>query len=104
PVAVGMYLPFGLAPPILLGGLMAHFFAKGSRGADEDKRLGRGVLFSSGVIAGESLMGVGLALLASVGLGAIHPALGEGTLTALTLIATALVIGLFARYSKPADA
>ena len=28
PIAVGMYLPFGLATPILIGGLIAHFHTK----------------------------------------------------------------------------
>ena len=29
PVAVGIYLPFGLSTPILIGGLVSHFVWKG---------------------------------------------------------------------------
>ena len=63
PVAVGMYLPFTLSVPILLGGLVRYI---GQRGLSEEKakeELGNaGVLFSSGLIAGESILGVLLAV------------------------------------------
>ena len=60
PVAVGIYLPLALSMPILLGGFMRHFFsnARSQKGAAHDK----GVLFGSGLIAGEALMGIGLAI------------------------------------------
>jgi len=74
PLAVGMYLPFGLAPPILLGGCLAHLLTRDGAESQHERRLHRGVLFSSGVIAGEALMAVGLALLTVAGLGL--PALG----------------------------
>lgn len=62
PIAVGMYLPFGLATPVLIGGLIAHFASRGAKDEEEiERKLQRGVLFSSGVIAGESLAAVGLA-------------------------------------------
>ena len=64
PIAVGMYLPFGLAPPILIGGILAHLVARGTEGAETERVVHRGVLFSSGVIAGEALLGVGVAGLA----------------------------------------
>tara|TARA_R110002072_G_scaffold65825_17_gene162622 strand:- start:6976 stop:8925 length:1950 start_codon:yes stop_codon:yes gene_type:complete len=65
PIAVGMYLPFGLATPILLGGIIAHMVSKGAKDdAQADKFLHRGVLLSSGVIAGEALLGVAMAGLA----------------------------------------
>ena len=68
PVAVGMYLPFGLSTPILIGGLIAHFAARGSKpGEETERRLHKGILFGSGVIAGEALMGVGIAGLAAAG-------------------------------------
>lgn len=65
PIAVGMYLPFGLATPILLGGIIAHMVSKGAKDeAQADKFLHRGVLLGSGVIAGEALLGVGMSALA----------------------------------------
>lgn len=66
PTAVGMYLPFGLAVPILLGGLISYLIhmkrESGTTGAQ------KGVLFASGAIAGESLLGVGIAGLSSMGI------------------------------------
>ena len=68
PLAVGMYLPFGLGTPILLGGIMAHLLTRGSASeAEADRRVHGGVLFGSGVIAGESLTAVLLAVLAVYG-------------------------------------
>jgi putative OPT family oligopeptide transporter len=65
PVAVGIYLPISLAVPILIGGLISAFIRRVSRGcsperADEATRCG--TLFSSGIIAGESIMGILLAV------------------------------------------
>jgi len=50
-VAIGIYLPLTLAIPICLGGLIAKVTHKHAKG-------GCGVLFASGLIAGEALMGV----------------------------------------------
>ena len=66
PIAVGMYLPFGLAIPILIGGLLAHWYTRKIPAAEQDAALHRGVLFSSGVIAGEALTAVGIAALAAL--------------------------------------
>ncbi|MEM1448412.1 MAG: oligopeptide transporter, OPT family [Planctomycetota bacterium] len=67
PIAVGIYLPFSLAPPILLGGILSWIVLRGSKTDEErESRAQRGVLFSSGVIAGEALVGVGLAGLAAI--------------------------------------
>ena len=67
PIAGGSYLPFSLAPPILLGGILSWIVLRGSKTDEErESRAQRGVLFSSGVIAGEALVGVGLAGLAAI--------------------------------------
>lgn len=58
-VAVGMYLPFSLTLPIALGGL-AHWFL--SRKQKPDR-----TLFASGLVAGEALTGVALALIVYFG-------------------------------------
>jgi putative OPT family oligopeptide transporter len=58
PVAVGIYLPLGLSTPIFLGGLLAH--ALGRRG---EAARNRGVLIGSGLIAGEAMAGILIALL-----------------------------------------
>lgn len=62
PVAVGIYLPFGIAPPMLLGGLLSWWVLRAkTKQAKANEKIG--VLVSSGIIAGESLMGVGAAFL-----------------------------------------
>jgi len=65
-VAVGIYLPLELSTPIFLGGLLAHFAdrARGLKpGASEAERVtDRGVLFGAGMITGEALMGILIAV------------------------------------------
>lgn len=56
-LAVGIYLPFELSVPILLGGLIA-FWA--GRGRPEVNR--EGLLFAAGLITGEALLGIVLAV------------------------------------------
>lgn len=64
-VAVGIYLPLELAVPIFAGGLIAHFAARARRrrGA-EGEGIGHrnGVLFAAGLIAGEALIGIFMAV------------------------------------------
>lgn len=102
PIAVGMYLPFGLAVPILAGGLIAHVLTKGAKSDEEQEvRLRRGVLFSSGIIAGESLTGVGIAVLTAIGLGKLGLELPGGVVTALTLVASFATLLVFWRFNRP---
>ena len=88
PIAVGMYLPFGLSTPILIGGLLAHFILKqNSTNKNPDSVLQKGVLLSSGLIAGESLMGILLAFIAGAGIQSLTLDLNPDLITALTLSA-----------------
>lgn len=65
PVAIGMYLPFSLSVPLFLGGLLGHLLKRAARrgpdGAKEASR-DRAVLLSSGIITGESLVGLSAAV------------------------------------------
>jgi putative OPT family oligopeptide transporter len=64
-VAVGIYLPLELAVPILAGGLISHWAARARRNrAPEDAETGQrnGVLFSAGLITGEALIGIFMAV------------------------------------------
>lgn len=103
PIAVGMYLPFGLATPILIGGLIAHFYTRRTPAGTHDRSLQRGVLFSSGVIAGEALTAVALAGLAAFQIMGMPMNLSAQTKTILSLSAAAIVIGLFVVMSKPSQ-
>jgi putative OPT family oligopeptide transporter len=68
PLAVGMYLPLTVTFPILLGGFVYKLVDSTSkrRGDSEQKRQGvihNGLLFSSGLVAGEAIMGILIAML-----------------------------------------
>ena len=64
PVAIGVYLPIHLSTPIFIGGLLRHYFdRKGEIGKAITER---GVLYGSGLIAGEGLIGILLAVFAIV--------------------------------------
>lgn len=60
PVAIGLYLPLELSSTIMIGGVIRHFADRKS----EQSEAGAGVLFCSGMIAGEGLVGILLAILA----------------------------------------
>jgi putative OPT family oligopeptide transporter len=66
PVAIGLYLPLELSSTILLGGILR--FLADRRRTREERANGRGILFCSGLIAGEGLAGIFLAVLAVAGL------------------------------------
>jgi putative OPT family oligopeptide transporter len=63
PVAVGIYLPWSLGVPIFLGGLAAWITARAAGPSRATAAVHRGVLVGSGLIAGEALMGILIALL-----------------------------------------
>ena len=69
PFAVGMYLPFSLSAGIMTGGVIRWFMERRKGVSEEEKRAGvdRGILYTSGLIAGEGLMGVILAILTVAG-------------------------------------
>ena len=101
PIAVGMYLPFGLATPILIGGIIAMLCTNNTPPAEHDRVLHRGILFSSGVIAGEALTAVGLAGLAAFGITAMNLELSAGVLTTLTVVVAAAIVILFFIMTRP---
>jgi putative OPT family oligopeptide transporter len=59
-VAVGVYLPLELTMPILAGGLVAHVAARRTGGAAASSR--HGLLFAAGLITGEALVGILMAI------------------------------------------
>lgn len=69
PVAIGLYLPLELSTCIMLGGIIRLFLEKRKLPEEDKKRkLNNGILFSSGMIAGEGLVGIFLAILAVLSL------------------------------------
>lgn len=67
PVAIGLYLPLKLSVPIMAGGLVRLAASRRAAGTEADSEAGSGILFCSGLIAGEGLVGILLAILAVVG-------------------------------------
>ena len=102
PVAVGIYLPFGLSTPILIGGVMAHFILSESKIKREpDNILQRGILLSSGLIAGESLMGILLAFIAGAGIKNLDLGIDPNITSGLTLIISIITVYWIYIQSKP---
>lgn len=71
PVSIGLYLPIHLSAPIFVGGMIRQLVE--SQKADTEEaaalkkdRVDRGLLYSSGMIAGEGLIGILLAVLAVI--------------------------------------
>ncbi len=69
PFAIGVYLPVQLNACIMIGGLVRLALDKMKKKNEEEKKniINDGVLFCSGMIAGEGLVGILLALLAVFG-------------------------------------
>lgn len=66
PVAIGLYLPLELSSTIMIGGIIRWFMDRKKKAADKSDEAGSGILFCSGLIAGEGLVGIFLAILAVV--------------------------------------
>ena len=70
PFAVGLYLPIHLSTPIMIGGILRGILDKKKLDKDTLKeKVDGGILFSSGLIAGEGLIGILLAILAIIPVG-----------------------------------
>jgi uncharacterized oligopeptide transporter (OPT) family protein len=61
PVSIGLYLPLELSSTIMLGGLIKLITEK--KFGKQKEESGKGILFCSGLIAGEGIVGVLLAIL-----------------------------------------
>ena len=119
-VAVGMYLSLKMTVPIFIGGMLKMYvdsrfeeplkqnrpelFKKGQEqklSSEKEKLHGPGILFASGLIAGEAIMGIGLAGMAVSGiyLGIIEePSIYPGVL--IFGIGAALMTGLSLRQTS----
>ena len=71
PFAIGLYLPIYLSVPMMLGGALRWFLEKRKYASEKDKNdtVQSGVLYSSGLIAGEGIVGILLAVLAVIPMG-----------------------------------
>lgn len=104
PVAIGLYLPIHLSTPIMAGGLVKWIldFIVKDKQANKAKTE-TGILYSSGLIAGEGLMGVILAILAvaNVNLALEKAPIGQlGALAIFILVILSLVYFVFWKDKK----
>ncbi len=105
PFAIGVYLPVHLNACIMVGGLVRLAFDKMKKEEEEKKNIvNDGILFCSGMIAGEGLVGIVLAILAVFGVSEaidISGKLGLGTLPAsiLSLVVFGLIILVLLKFS-----
>ena len=67
PVAIGLYLPLELSTTIMIGGVI-RWVTERKKNTEVHKDASSGILFCSGMIAGEGLVGILLAILAVAGL------------------------------------
>lgn len=98
PIAVGLYLPFGTAVPIVIGGLI-EWAGRNADSVPDENRSQRGILFSSGVVAGEALVGVAVAML--IGVGFDVPRVSENQSPLWSLAAALAIAALFAAACRP---
>jgi putative OPT family oligopeptide transporter len=104
-VAVGIYLPLEMAVPLAFGGLVA-WSVHGTIGsvaakASQSRKADGGLLLAAGLITGEALMGIALAV--PLGLFGNNPfALGVAPLASLGLLVAAAVLWLLRRQAQVA--
>ena len=89
PVAVGLYLPVELSTPLFVGGLLSHFL-----------RHDDGTLYASGLVAGDALMGIVIAILVVLGVNLeLRADIGvfSSMIGALSYISLMVIFALIAR-------
>ncbi len=101
PFAIGVYLPIQLNACIMIGGLVRMYYDK-KKYADEKEKtntVNRGILYCSGMIAGEGLVGILLAILAVLGVadkidlsGVLNLSTGVGNCLALIVFACMILL------------
>ena len=97
PFAIGIYLPVHLNACIMIGGLVRLCFDKMKNEEKKSKATNDGILFCSGMIAGEGLIGIVLAVLAIFGVDKFINISGvlklpSGVSQILSLVVFALII------------
>lgn len=105
PFAIGVYLPVQLNACIMIGGLVRLAFDKMNKEEKEKERIiNDGVLYCSGMIAGEGLVGILLALFAIGGIDQVIDLSGmlnlsEGVANVGSLVVFALIILTVLKFS-----
>ena len=105
PFAIGIYLPVQLNACIMVGGLVRLIISKLKKDEKtKEQYANNGILFCSGMIAGEGLIGIALALVAVFGLGSYIDLSGlmnfsEPVMNVASLVVFALIILSLVKFS-----
>lgn len=106
-VAVGIYLPFGLSVLIFVGGVLAWLVGKRFGAQSERDKVAlenSGMLLASGLITGEAIMGVAVAMVAAL-LPKLRPEHATSWAEPAALAATAgMIVYLYVRTLRAAKA
>ncbi len=96
-IAVGMYLPFNTTFAIFVGGIFKYFVDKRAKKADKpgvkEKIENTGILIASGLVAGEALMGIILAILVTVNISL--PSLVKSSTGFMSVLTSSLALVVF---------
>ncbi|HEX5051616.1 MAG TPA: oligopeptide transporter, OPT family [Planctomycetota bacterium] len=106
-VAVGIYLPFGLSVLIFVGGALAWLAGKLFRAespGDKTALENSGMLLASGLITGEAIMGVGIAMVAAVDYDLLPKKAASFAEPAALLATLAMIVYLYVRTMRAARA
>ncbi len=102
PFAIGLYLPLSTSTGIMVGGIIRLIIdkVKNKSAAEKEAATTSGTLFSAGLIAGEGLMGIILAVFALIPIGAstLADTIDLSGSTPLSQIATLVIYLLLALY------
>jgi putative OPT family oligopeptide transporter len=91
PFAVGLYLPIELSTPIIIGGVLRGIVQRKTADNEALEYQEKGVLYSSGMIAGDALVGILLAVFAWQG---INLQFAKGWMGAFSRWGTLLIFAL----------
>ncbi len=107
PVAIGLYLPLELSSTIMIGGIIRWFVDKKKSNKEENSDANSGILFCSGMIAGEGLVGILLAIFAVFGIadkidlsGAIDTGIIGGIVLMVVMVLCILKSALWSKDGK----
>ena len=103
PAAIGLYLPLELSSAIMLGGVLRWI---AERKAKTESETSGGLLFCSGLIAGEGVVGILLAILTVAGVSSyldISAYVNTGAIGAVALAVIISVLILISGRRKPAE-
>ncbi len=104
PVAVGIYLPMSLSVPILVGGLASYWLRRttSKRGAGfAEAAENRSILLSSGLIAGEAVAGILIAVPRTLGVELPIPVIESDLVTLAALAAVTVWVYRASRTAEP---